>query len=380
MKRWSLRTRLTVAYVALTAVTGSIMLGLIVLLSDGVLPASVAGSRPSVSGDSGVSGEIGPPPQAELQPVNDLGTITYSAVLISGLIALVVVMAVAAVLGWGTARRALRPVRTITATAQRVADQELHMRNSLDGPADEIKELADAFDHMLMRLERSFTSQRRFLANAAHELKSPVATQRAVIEVTMARPGAPAELVELGNKLLAGLDHQQRVLDGLLTLAQNPDTIHRTERVDLAMLVDDTVRDLLARATERVEPALDLATAKVLGEPVLLTQLVHNLVDNAFVHNEPGGWVRIRTTSDGTNCALELTNGGPPVDDTLAEQLFEPFRRLCFDRAEPPPGSGLGLSVVRAIAEAHGGGATAWPRPEGGLAVQVVLPSAASAH
>ncbi|MEV0701075.1 HAMP domain-containing sensor histidine kinase [Saccharopolyspora sp. NPDC050389] len=353
--------------------TGTVMLGLIVLLSDRALPAGTASVKPSYpDGDSAVTA----PPLPELiRPPTDLGTITYSSMITSGLIALVVVMVIAAVLGWITARRALRPVRTITSAAQRAAEQALHTRIRLDGPADEIKELADAFDHMLSRLERSFTSQQRFLANAAHELKTPVATQRTVIEVAMARPDIPNVTV-LGHTLLAGLDHQQRLLTRLLALAQNADTIRRNELVDLGRLIDGALRDRLGESAERVEALRDLATAKVFGDSVLLAQLVHNLVDNAIVHNVPGGWVSACTASEGTTSFVEIANSGPRVDDALADQLFEPFRRLCFDRADPPPGSGLGLSVVRAIAEAHGGSVAARPRPEGGLVVKVALPSA----
>jgi signal transduction histidine kinase len=295
--------------------------------------------------------------------------------IVNGLIALAVVMAIAAILGWLTARRALAPVREITAAARRAADHALHTRARLDGPADEIKELADAFDHMLSRLERSFASQQRFLASAAHELKTPVATQRAVIEVAMARPTAPDGMA-LGRTLLTALDHQQRLITGLLALAQDPNTLSRHELVDLGLLVRDTVENRLGRTPERVEPLLDLDQAKVRGDSALLAQLVHNLVDNAIVHNVPGGWLSARTTSDGTTCFLEIGNGGPRMDDALAERLFEPFQRLCFDRAAPPPGNGLGLAVVRAIAEAHDGSATAHPRPEGGLAVRIVLPAA----
>ncbi|MGW6795669.1 sensor histidine kinase [Streptomyces chartreusis] len=360
---------------ALTAVTGAVMLALIMLLSKPALPTNIGTATPNPPR----SGPVTAPQFQEpglVQTPDGLSTIAYSSLIDSGLIALTAVMAIAAVLGWSTARRALRPVRTITAAAQRAAAQALHTRICLDGPDDEIKELADAFDHMLSRLERSFTSQHRFIANAAHELKTPVAAQRTVVEVALARPEVPSGVVVLGTKILTALDHQQRLLAGLLALAQNADTIRRNTLVDLAGLIDEVLRTRLGRATGRIEPVLDLATAKVNGDSVLLAQLVHNLVDNAVVHNEPGGWVSVRTGSDGTTCVLEIANGGPLVDDVMADQLFEPFRRLCFDRADPPPGSGLGLSVVRAIAEAHGGAAIARPRPEGGLFVKVALPSA----
>ncbi|MFD9960185.1 sensor histidine kinase [Amycolatopsis sp. NPDC058986] len=372
MKRWPLRIKLTVAYTTLSAITGSVLLGLIMLLSHHARPMGTAGVLPS----DPLTGEVRPFPATPPTPIPDLGTVTYSSLVQNGAIALGAVMALAAVLGWFTARRALRPVRSITAAAQRAADQELGTRIRLPGPHDEIKELADAFDHMLARLERSFAGQRRFIANAAHELKTPVAAQRAVTEVAIARPGTDPETIALGRKLLANLDHQERMLAGLLALAQNVETVRKNDIVDLAELTDGILWERLARADRPVELRPELAEAKVRGDAVLLEQLVHNLVDNAFVHNGPQGWVSVHTAGSATTCVLEIANGGPRVDITEGDELFEPFRRSCFDRADPPPGSGLGLSVVRAIAEAHGGSVSARPRAEGGLVVRVGLPAA----
>ncbi|GAA4531685.1 sensor histidine kinase [Amycolatopsis samaneae] len=367
MKRWPLRAKLTLAYTSLSAVTGAVLLGLIMLLSHRARPMGVAGVLPDTD----------PPVPLPLpQPIEDLGTITYSTLLQNGAIALGVVMALAAVLGWFTARRALRPVRSITAAAQRAAEEELGTRIRLTGPQDEIKELADAFDHMLVRLERSFAGQRRFIANAAHELKTPVAAQRAVAEVALARPGVSAETTALGRKVLSALDRQERMLAGLLALAQNAETVGKNDVVDLAELADGILWERLARAGTPIELRPELAEAKVHGDAVLLEQLVHNLVENAFIHNGPRGWVAVRTSGAAGTCVFEIANGGPRLAVTDGDELFEPFRRSCFDRADPPPGSGLGLSVVRAIAEAHGGTVTARPREEGGLLVHVGLPAA----
>lgn len=387
MKRWPLRVKLTLAYVMLTAVTGAILLGLILLMTQPAIPVGTASEPPvPASSPSDVAPELpvtpADPGGLELVDAGDpelvdvAGTVTYSSVLESGVVALVVVMALAAVLGWLTARRALRPIRSITSAAQRAADQELSTRIWLSGPNDEIKELADAFDHMLARLERSFASQRRFLANAAHELKTPVAAQRAVTEVAMTRPDAGIGTKELGRKLLASLDHQQRVLTGLFALAQNAETVERKDTVNLADLTDDILHERIARNDEQIKPTSELDVAKVRGDAALLEQLIRNLIDNALVHNEPCGWVSVRTIGTPTESVLEIANGGNHIDTAKAGQLFEPFRRLCFNRADPPPGSGLGLSVVRAISEAHGGSVTARPRDEGGLVVRVCLPAA----
>ncbi|QWF82731.1 sensor histidine kinase [Amycolatopsis sp. CA-230715] len=362
MKHWPLRVKLTLAYTLLTAVTGAGLLGLVMLLSDPVFPAATT----TMDAVSGLPVALPPSDSLDIR-----GTVS-SSLLETGAIALVIVVAVAAVLGWFTARRALRPVRSVTAAAQQAAGHDLSTRIRMLGPSDEIKELADTFDHMLTRLERSFESQRRFVANAAHELKTPVAAQRTVIEVAIARPGTDAGTVSLGHKLLTGLDHQERVLTGLLALAQNTETVGKKDLVDLA----DLVRGQLGHTADHLELRTHLDTAEVRGDAVLLQQLVRNLVDNASVHNEQNGWVSVRTRQAGPECALEISNSGPRIDHSDADALFEPFQRLCFDRADPPPGSGLGLSVVRAIAEAHDGSATADPRAEGGLTVRVTLPAA----
>ncbi|OZM71243.1 two-component sensor histidine kinase [Amycolatopsis antarctica] len=383
MKRWTLRGRLTLAYVLLTVVTGAILLGLTMVMADPLAPAGMASAPPipDSSPDAVVEpAELPSPPPVEEElnddPIDNPVALSYSSLIKNGFIALGVVALVSAFLGWFTARRALRPVRSITAAARRAAEQDLSTRIELPGPNDEIKELADAFDHMLGRLERSFTGQRRFIANAAHELKTPVAAQRAVTEVTLSRPQVGPETVALGRKLLTSLDRQERVLAGLLTLAQNAETVRRDEIIDLARFTEDILHERVAHSGRGIELTTELDTAKVRGDAALVEQLVRNLVDNAYIHNSAHGWISVRTKDDRTSCSLEIANGGAHIDSADGAALFEPFQRLCFTRADPPPGNGLGLSVVRAIAEAHGGSVTALPRTEGGLAVEVRLPPA----
>ncbi|GAA3529596.1 hypothetical protein GCM10022222_10690 [Amycolatopsis ultiminotia] len=371
MKRWTLGARLTLIYTVLTAVTGAALLGLTLLLASSVLPEEgVKGQLALGPGHADAASSF--PKDTEIV---DLRAAVQDSLVRTGAVALLAAAAVAALLGWFMARRALRPVRHITATAQQVADQDLGTRIQMSGPDDEIKELADTFDRMLARLEWSFAGQRRFIANAAHELKTPVAGQRAVAEVAVAHPGAPAETVALGRKFLVSTAHQQRLLDSLLALAQNPGTVAESDVVDLAQLTGEIVR---AHPGHGIEVREDFDSAEVRGDPVLLEQLVRNLVDNAFRYNTPEGWLSARTarSADTGECVLEIANTGAPLGQDDATRLFEPFLRLCLDHPSRPPGSGLGLSVVRAIAEAHGGSATARPRDSGGLMVEVHLPAA----
>ncbi|WP_033294668.1 sensor histidine kinase [Amycolatopsis jejuensis] len=379
MRRWTLRARLTLIYTTFTAAIGAVLLGITILLARSVLPAEVAAALPTFD----------LPPDAPVRPMDAAGTVVPGhdspslpdiithALLRAGGLALAVAVAASAITGWLVARRALAPVRRITAAAQQVAGQDLSTRIRLAGPADEVKELADTFDHMLGRLERSFAAQRRFVANAAHELKTPVATQRAVAEVALARPGADGAVTALGTKVLASTDQQERLLESLLALAQNPETVARTEIVDLGRLTGDLLPRRPAQAAEDVEARAELGSAKVLGDAVLLGRMLCNLLDNAFLYNHPGGWVSARTGERDGGCVAEVENTGPELGPDDAARLFEPFRRLCLDRQSLPRGSGLGLSVVRAIAEAHGGSVTAQPRPGGGLLVRVSIPGAA---
>jgi signal transduction histidine kinase len=298
---------------------------------------------------------------------------TLATMLTASLAALGVVGVAAAALGWWVAGRALRPLQQITGTARRVADRNLHERIDLDGPKDEIKDLADTFDAMLERLDRAFDSQRRFVANASHELRTPLTINRTLIEVALEGPDAGPPLRQLATTLLAVNRRHERLIDGLLTLAGSEERIVDPTPVDLA----DVARHVTTEAGDEavaagIDVRTDLEPIAVTGDPVLLERLVQNLIDNAIRYNWPeGGRITVTTgTVDGT-AQVTVDNTGPPVPAYEIPGLFEPFHRLCTtDR-----GTGLGLSIVRSVARAHGGEAEATPGPDGGLTVRVVFPT-----
>ncbi len=307
--------------------------------------------------------------------------------LFSSLALLGVMTAVAGVLGWGLAGQALYPLRQITATARRVADRNLHERIALAGRSDEIKDLADTLDTMFERIDQAFDSQQRFIANASHELRTPLAINRTLIEVAlMDAPESNERLRQLGSTLLAVNQRHERLIDGLLTLTGSEQRIVDPAPVDLA----EIAAHALSEAGKRVQDAnLDVQTAlepaPASGEPVLLERLAENLIENAIRYNlAEGGWVRVATGTVGGRVELVVENPGPLIPHYDAPRLFEPFQRLSRDerRADPTGGSttrgaGLGLSIVRAVAHAHGGEAAATPREGGGLIVRVSMPAIA---
>jgi signal transduction histidine kinase len=273
------------------------------------------------------------------------------------------------------AGRALRPLHRITETAGRIATANsagrgLHERIALTGPADDVQQLADTFDKMLEHLDRSFDGQRRFVANASHELRTPLAINRTLIELAITQPDAPVPTRQLGDSLLTVNARHERLIDGLLTLADSENEVTDRIPVDLAEVARHVVEQ--AAAAELVVKST-LEPAPTAGDPVLIERLTQNLVENAVRHNEPGGWLAVRTATIDGVATLEVTNTGPVVPEFEIESLFQPFRRLNI-RADGERGFGLGLSIVRAIARAHRGEATAAPRATGGLTVTVTLP------
>ena len=298
---------------------------------------------------------------------------TLHRLLVEYVLALGVMTMISVAAGWLLAGRALRPLRQITATARRVSGENLGERIGLAGPADELKELADTFDGMLGRLDAAFASQRHFVANSSHELRTPLAIMRTEIDVALADPDAGvAELRAMGEAVRETIDRCERLIESLLMLARSEAAAGKEEPVDLASLAADCITDLSARAEEaHVEVRDDLEPTWVLGEPGLLERMIANLLDNGIRHNEPGGFLDVRTRTLARQVRLEVRNGGARIDPGDARTLIEPFRRL--DRAGR--GFGLGLSIVRSVAEAHGGRASVGAREGGGLEVMVELPA-----
>ena len=287
-------------------------------------------------------------------------------------------MSVASVgLGWLLAGRVLRPIQDMTATARRLSETNLHERLALEGPADELKELADTFDGMLGRLEAAFESQRRFVANASHELRTPLAIQRTLVDVALADPHAtPEELRAMAGSVRDAVDRSERLIDGLLVLARSQQGVGAIAPVDLsdvaAAAVDQAATEIAAAG---LSVHRNLHAAPLLGNRVLLERLAANLVENAVRHNVRGGWMEVTTATTGDRVTLTVRNGGAPVPPGQVAGLFEPFRRLAPDRVGARRGHGLGLSIVRAVALAHRGSVEAEAPESGGLSVTVSLPA-----
>jgi signal transduction histidine kinase len=290
-------------------------------------------------------------------------------------IALAAMTGLSVLLGWGVAGRVLRPLQRITATAQRVSQDNLDERIGLEGPRDELKELADTFDGMLERLSGAFASQRRFVANASHELRTPLTVIRTELDVTLADPHATtAELRGMAETVRDATLATQRLIQALLTLARSEGGVVRRDPADLAegarLALAQTGPEAAARHLV-VRPTLD--SAPVRGDRRLLERLVANLVENAIRHNRDGGMVEVRTATAAGRSTVEVRNDGALVPPEAVASLFEPFQRL--DRGARGDGVGLGLSIVRSVADAHGGSVELRARPSGGLVARVSLPA-----
>jgi signal transduction histidine kinase len=291
-------------------------------------------------------------------------------------LALVAVTVMAVLLGWLIAGRALRRLREIEAAASAVSGESLSRRVALAGPDDELRELANSFDAMLERLDSAFASQKRFVANASHELRTPLTVLRTEVEVALSDPDATAgDLRATAEVVREETTRFEALLDSLLALARSEaGAIESDEPVDLA----ETCRRVVDRirseaAADGVRLSLHAERVSVQGEPDLLEQLVFNLVENAVAHNCKDGFAVVRLEPRGTEAVLELTNSGPRVPPEEVRLLTEPFHRL--DRRRAGRGAGVGLSIVRAVATAHGGRLRLAARDDGGLLAEVVLPA-----
>ena len=397
-RRWrsTIRVRLTLLYAGAFFLAGAALVGLMYFFMGQALDRQVT-ARVGITQHLPESNPTGPASQQRAhqqqqqlraqfeRDQND----TLNSMLITSLVALGVVGVVAGASGWLLAGRALRPLQHITSTARRVADRSLHERIALEGPQDEIKELADTFDAMLERLDRSFDSQRRFVANASHELRTPLTINRTLIEVALGDPRADQSLRQLGANLLGVNERHERLIDGLLTLASSEQGITDPIPVDLADIARHvTTGSQSAAHAAGVDIGTRLAPALVAGDPVLLDRLAQNLLDNEIRYNLPDhGEITITTESADDNAQLTVENTGPHIPANEIPSLFEPFRRVPTTerRADSAGthaarGAGLGLSIVRSVAGAHGGEVDAAPREEGGLTVRVRLPAARCDH
>ena len=278
---------------------------------------------------------------------------------------------VAMALGYFVAGRALAPLRRVTGLARRVTQERLDERIAMSGPADELRELAETVDGMLDRLATAFDGQRRFVANASHELRTPLTVIRAEVEVTLADPDASVrELRDMGGAVLEAADRMQALLDSLMVLARSQQAVPRRGPVDLASAARTAEAATAAEASARgVRVRLDLDAAPLTGDRPLVERLVANLVENAVRHNEPGGSVLVTARPQ----LIRVENTGRAIAPDDVRRLAEPFERLHRDC--DGPGAGLGLSIVRAVADAHGARLDLSPRAGGGLVAEVAFGS-----
>jgi signal transduction histidine kinase len=353
MPRRTIRLRLTLLYGGLFLVSGIALLAIMNTLSDTVFAAPTP-SRP-------LAGQLPPPPPRQLP--NHL-----EQKFAEGAVALAITSVVSIGLGWVMAGRILRPLRVMTATTRQISEANLHHRLAVDGPDDELKDLGDTIDGLLARLEAAFDAQKRFVANASHELRTPLTVERAMLEVALADPDATTESLRATcEEVLAAGEHQERLIEGLLTLAHSQQGISYRAPVDLAAVVAAALR----RPSD-LPISTSLNPATVSGDPRLIERLVTNLLDNAQHHNIPGGHILVTTSTIPGRAVFSIANTGPDIPENEIQRLLQPFQRMATDRTGER--SGLGLSIVAAIARAHNAMLDARPGPGGGLTVNVIFP------
>ena len=380
IRRHTVRLRLTLLYGGLFALSGAGLLAITYLLVATRFPGryvTTGRTATDVRVDGpGITSALptsvpGAPPHAP-----DDATDLHQLLIQSGT-ALALMTVAALGLGWLIAGRILRPLRAMTTTTRRISEDNLHRRLAVRGPRDELTDLGDTIDGLLARLETAFDAQRRFVANASHELRTPLTVERALLEVALADPDATAESLRATCRdVLAANGEQERLIEALLTLARSQQGLHHREPVDLAATATDVLRRRGPGAPDR-SPRISatLRPAPIAGDPRLAERLVTNLVDNAVRYNLPDGRVEVTTTTSADRAVLTVVNTGLPVPADQVERLLQPFQRLAVDRAGEHDGLGLGLSIVTAIAAAHGGDVTARPAPGGGLHVEVTFPA-----
>jgi signal transduction histidine kinase len=388
LPRRSARLRLTVLFGGLSLVSGVILLAVTYLLVDqstgpgsGSIPAQLVApaAGPSARGQISLPAGAGSLQQisaAQAAAVNRVVRAVLRELLVQSPIALAVVTVAAVALGWVVAGRILRPLSTITTAARRISASSLNERLGLHGPDDELKALGDTLDDLFARLESSFQAQRHFVANASHELRTPLTRERAMLQVALDDPGTTAGTWrDTAREVLASNAEQESLIEALLTLASSEGSLHKRQPVDLAAVAGDV---LAARHAETARLGLRVAgtarPAALDGDPVLIERLAANLMDNAIRHNVPGGTIEVATGSGSGHGFLSVTNTGPVIPPAEVSRLFQPFQRLGGRGTRGSEGHGLGLSIVRAIATAHGADIEARALAGGGLAINVTFP------
>jgi len=373
LRSGTVRVRFTILYAVVFLVSGVGLLGLTFLLSAGNISSTAPAGNPPAQGSLAAA-------QQRIRQLDDQLAAVHAQqvrqLLAGSLVALIVMAVVSLLLGRVLAKRVLRPLRLITGATRRISADSLDRRLAVTGPADEVKDLADTIDELLERLEASFAAQRRFVANASHELRTPLATMRASLDVAVAKPDPAASTVALADRLRTHLDRVDHLLDGFLVLARSQHGgLADAALVDLGDLIAAALRERSADVqTKRLSLTVDMPRGtETHGSPALLARLVANVVDNAVTHNANDGWIGITGCTSEEATVLVVETGGQVLDQGDVDRLAQPFERLGGERTGS---SGLGLSIVAAVAAAHGGRLTLLARAEGGLRVSITLPVA----
>jgi signal transduction histidine kinase len=380
MPRPSVRLRLTLLYSVLFLVSGAVLLAITYVLFRRATGINfiVPSAEPT-----DLSPHARQLVEAKAATIESSHADDLNKLLTQSGIALAIMTVASLALGWLVAGRVLRPLREMTATTRQISERNLHERLALAGPRDELKDLADTVDGLLARLETAFGAQQRFVANAAHELRTPLTLWRALLEERLTDPDATIDdFRATSRRLLALGEEQERLLESLLTLASSERGLDRREPFDLAV----TTREVLAaRRNEARRRGIGVdavvGAAPTSGDPRLGERLVANLVDNALRHNLPGGRIEVSTRTSADGAVVRVANSGPVIPQAEVARLLQPFQRLAPGRngRDDGAGVGLGLSIVHAIADAHGAALEARARPEGGLEVEVRFPAATPA-
>ncbi|HEV2362274.1 MAG TPA: HAMP domain-containing sensor histidine kinase, partial [Acidimicrobiales bacterium] len=271
--------------------------------------------------------------------------------------------------------RVLRPLRVMTATAREISASNLHRRLAISGPDDELRELGATLDDLFSRLEASFDSQRRFVANASHELRSPLTAERALLQVALSDPEASAESLRAAcEEVLVLGGQQEQLITALLTLAMSERGVERWEAVELGAIAHHAVDGRIEEARTRgVTITADCPPANCAGDPRLIDIMISNLVENAIRHNVDGGWAKVATSSGPAGGTVTVSSSGPVIDPAVVDLLFQPFQRQTEVRVQRSDGHGLGLAIVRAIVDVHRAQLVAQARPGGGLDIEVTF-------
>ena len=357
LRRSTLQTQLALLYAGVFVVLGGALLAVSGLLV-GSSSVSISGVRHSQNLVAGRQFHIGP-------------AIAFAAAVLAAL-----------ALGWFIAGRFLRPLRTITVTAQDISATNLSRRLALGSRDDEFAELGATLDDLFGRLEASFESQRHFVANASHELRTPLTAERTLLQVALADPDASAGTLRAACEQVLALGQQQeRLIDALLTLATSERGPDQRQPIDLAHIAGKVMAERQAEADQSgIQVTAAFAAAPASGDPSLTERLVANLADNAIRHNHDAGWLQISTKTADRRAVLSVSNSGPAIPPAEVTRLFEPFQRLGAERVRHASGHGLGLAIVRAIANVHDATLTATARPDGGLNVEVTFPEMPPGH